>query len=497
MGNEVEPDNCLRVSRRAFLATAVTGAGCGALADSGWSRGEQQASGSAGNAGGKAEHDRRLVLSHWHFFPLSIDNRPATDDYYSKEYLGVSGERGKHSAYGGFLRDRPIPRPPDANSDWQRRDARKDIRYALDAGLDGFHYNLTSVDPRGGAYRRLQMYLDASTEVSGEFRLGLCLDCSVIDFDANRDGLIYVCCNVLKHVSALRWFDERPMLSCFYAERWSPRQWETLLTRLSRCGIDVFFAPMFLDVGKATEDYLSVIDMLGVWAGNHIGSTRALRRVALRARDRGKSFMWPVWPQDCRPKSGWFSEARNSALFREGWEAAIDSGPECVNVLTWNDYSENSHLRPSLRTQYGFADLNAYFSSLYKGGTEVIEKDAVYCFHRIDFAKDPKVTGRGRAMRANFGAEAVDRIEVVAFLSAPGDIVIENSKGVVRCSAGKGVTSCFASLETGKVAARLIRGGLAVLNLESPFAVRKTCEWQNLLYHSISSQRRVEGIEYI
>ena len=47
----------------------------------------------------------RKVFAHYFSpFPISIDNRDPESDYYARGYLSVDGERGKHRAYGGYLR---------------------------------------------------------------------------------------------------------------------------------------------------------------------------------------------------------------------------------------------------------------------------------------------------------------------------------------------------------------------------------------------------------
>src|SRR5271163_5102182 len=81
----------------------------------------------------------RKVFAHYMpGLPISIDNKDGDEDYYAKQYLTTNGENGKHAAYGGFLRDRPLPRAHSNLPDWQLADLRTEIGQAQSVGIDGF-----------------------------------------------------------------------------------------------------------------------------------------------------------------------------------------------------------------------------------------------------------------------------------------------------------------------------------------------------------------------
>ena len=47
----------------------------------------------------------KKVFAHYFYpFPLSINNKSASDDYYNANYLNRNGESGKWAASGGYLR---------------------------------------------------------------------------------------------------------------------------------------------------------------------------------------------------------------------------------------------------------------------------------------------------------------------------------------------------------------------------------------------------------
>src|SRR5690242_16821564 len=87
----------------------------------------------------------RKVLAHYHWFTRSIDNMPHADYYDCWQTPQCEG--GAHAASGGYLRDRPVYRAPLAGSDWQTRDKAWEVATAAANGIDGFLFNLVSVDP--------------------------------------------------------------------------------------------------------------------------------------------------------------------------------------------------------------------------------------------------------------------------------------------------------------------------------------------------------------
>lgn len=97
-------------------------------------------------------------------------------------------------------------------------------------------------------------------------------------------------------------------------------------------------------------------------------------------------------------------------------------------VDCWNDYSEGAHIAPSVRSQYGFADLTAWLATWFKMGVEpAVTQDALLAFHRVQQAY-----GRGEVQPSpprrqvnQFEAKSsdvTDTVEVWAALTAPGTV---------------------------------------------------------------------------
>ena len=77
----------------------------------------------------------KKVFAHYFYpFPLSIDNKPAAQDYYNTQYLSPTGESNKWISQGGYLRSRPLPVPvgssgsPSQDGEPKRARPRRSVR---------------------------------------------------------------------------------------------------------------------------------------------------------------------------------------------------------------------------------------------------------------------------------------------------------------------------------------------------------------------------------
>ena len=113
----------------------------------------------------------KLVFAHYvPWLPISIDDRAAAQDYYTTQLMPPNGENGTHAPYGGYLRDRPLPRPPLGRPDWRDVDLQTEIGQAKSIGIDGFAVDLlapaTNPDAPLGIFRAAQAAGDFSIQVT-------------------------------------------------------------------------------------------------------------------------------------------------------------------------------------------------------------------------------------------------------------------------------------------------------------------------------------------
>jgi len=117
----------------------------------------------------------RLVFAHYvPWMPISLDNLPADRDYYTTQYLNPYGEGGAHVAYGGLVRDRPLPRDPISDPNWRFLDLVTEINQAKSVGIDGFAVDIVLPSNQNATIVNL---LNAA-QATGDFQIQLTADMS-------------------------------------------------------------------------------------------------------------------------------------------------------------------------------------------------------------------------------------------------------------------------------------------------------------------------------
>jgi hypothetical protein len=441
-----------------------------------------------------ARSSPKKAYAFWHVYRISTDNRPPSEDRYARDYLNVEGMKGRFAKEGGFLRERPIPRPPRRSADWLIEDMEEDVRLAASIGLDGFFFNIVSLDPKTAHWQSLEAMLEAVERANSNFRLILTIDVSSLK-QVPVDQLVDFVVKFADRSALLRHSDHRLVMAAFRPEGWSLDWWQTWLSKLRDRGIEVFFIPIVLNWRKAVDwGLLNIGDMLGAWGPHTLSAIPQLERHRQEVKAAGKLWMPPVLPQDFRPKGMVYSEADNSRMFRSFWESAIDQDADWVNVVTWNDYSECTEITPSSGIQYSFYDLCAYYVSWFKGGrAPEIRKDVLFYFHRVMPAAP--ITVRGRRVPGQVtirGAQPpTDEVELLGFLTAPGRLEIEIAGETTRAEVGAGMHGLRAPLRPGLPRFRLQRGGETVIDFTSAFEIRANLPFPDLLYRGGSSSRPV------
>lgn len=111
------------------------------------------------------------------------------------------------------------------------------------------------------------------------------------------------------------------------------------------------------------------------------GYQRRLNELADAVRKSGGHWIAPVAPGfDARLVGGSSIVARREgATYRDSWSAAVSSRPSALGIISWNEFSENSHIEPSRSYAYSFLDLTAQLtgSPPFKPDTEVLPPNVV------------------------------------------------------------------------------------------------------------------------
>lgn len=439
----------------------------------------------------------RKVVSHWHVFARSLDNGYYPHDLYNTSYMTPQGLGGKYTAAGGFILERPLPRPRIMKKEWLEEDMLTDAREAHAIGIDAFQFNIMWIAEDYIFWKYFLAMQNAILKSQIDFRLLVNFDCITKPSDKILENYPKAITEAFRRGGLMTTDDGRLILSAFMAEGWPATFWKSILDAFRANGVDVYFVPMYLTITKATPEHLALTDMVSCWTGNHLASIADFAAYGRASAAKGLPWMAPIFPQDCRPKDAWYAEADGSTVFRAGWMAAIQSGAAMADVVTWNDYSESSEIRPSTGIQYGYYDLAAYYIAWYKTGTPPpIVRDALYYFHRVESTDGPDLgLFQPKPMTMKYGPGPVNQIELLGFLTDAGTLRIITSAGTVEQKMPAGLQRITAPLSPGRPRFQLLREGKSVIDLESAFTVRTKSNYQDLLYRSGSSNREpVEGL---
>jgi hypothetical protein len=432
--------------------------------------------------------EKKVFAHYFTQFPISIDNKDPKTDYYTRNYLNPSGESGKHLAYGGYLRNRPLGRSPRSQSNWMNLDMEEEVKRAAAIGIDGFACDLLTTS--GYHLDRTKMLLSAAAKVDAGFTIMLMPDMSAFKNITSAD-LKTLIVTLAAYPAAYRLSDGRLVVAPYNAHAKDVAWWTTWMAEMQTAGIKVALVPVFQGWEKYAAAYAPISYGMSDWGWRSVKKQASWLAVPSKAKAYGPKWMMPVSPQDMRPKELRFWEAGNSSEFRVMWENAINGGADWVQLITWNDYSEHTVVAPSTATQYALYDLAAYYVTWFKMGTPPpVKRDVIYYFHRIHATTvTPNI--QTSLFKADSGSDPLlNEIELLAFLHQAGTLEIEVGEKKYQQAATVGLNSFRIPLASGTPVFRLIRNDNTVIALNGAFEIKSSIDYQNLLYYGGGSTRQ-------
>ncbi|MCE9672124.1 glycoside hydrolase family 71 protein [Myxococcus stipitatus] len=434
----------------------------------------------------------RKVFAHYFSpYPLSLDNRDPSVDYYARNYLVPTGENSKFAYCGGFIKQRPLPQAPRASGvDYELKNFEQEVRRAAALGLDGFTYDI--LNHTGTHWNRLLKLLQAASNADSGFRVVLMPDMSSTYTGTDADALtafVGSIGSVASHPAVYHLDDGRLLLAPYMADNRTPQWWASVLQALQARGISAALWPVYVKPWLAqTQTLAAQVPLYGTstWGNRTLSGAAAQRTHPATAHGLGLQWMAPVALQDSRPKDLVYTEPNNSQTLRAMWDAAIQGGADWVQLITWNDYSEATEFSPSSGTQWAAFDLTAYYTAWFKLGAQpTITRDALYYFHRRhSTSAAPDLTQQRAPYTVVNGAAPANEIELLAFLTAPGTLEIEVAGTVQRKDVAAGIQSFRVPLQQGTPTFRLVRGGATVAAVTSAFPINDTITYQDMLYRA-------------
>jgi hypothetical protein len=412
----------------------------------------------------------KKVFAHYFYpFPISVDNRMPVADYYNTQYLNKNGESNKWLPEGGYLRQRPLGVNTIADAHWRQLNMQHEVTAAIARGITGFTFNVMSVDQATTPTSQLHTMLSAAAAVDSRFKIIVMPDLTALG--TNADAVVEIIASVAKSPAAYKLADGRLVVSAFDANIGSPAWWASVLSRLKTKGINVAFVPTFLGWTLFADLYSAVSYGLADWGTATANASDLFANDSAIAHDNNKIFMMPVDGQQYRPKNFEFWEAGNSASFRSGWMGSIEGDADWVQLVTWNDLSESSQIAPYTDTSLkrtigtGFYDLSGYYAAWYLTGHQpTITHDVLYYFYRREpsTAKAPAQSQSDHVV----GDAAENNIELLAFLTAPGELKITVGGKTFTKSAPAGMMSFKVPTQPGIPLFTLSRNGAVVFSFE-------------------------------
>ncbi|MFI5509958.1 glycoside hydrolase family 71 protein [Mycobacterium sp. NPDC051804] len=443
----------------------------------------------------------KMVFAHYFPpYPISIDNRDAASDYYSTDYLSPRGERGIHAEYGGFLRDRPLPRAPRPEQDWREQDLSTEIGQAMSAGIDGFSVDILVAHDSPGAWIAPipSMMLQAAEAADPAFKIMLMPDMTGELGDMSPQGMADEIALLAASPAAFRLADGRLVVSPYLAENRPVAWWRDFMAAMQTRNIDIALVPLFLDPSDANIDKFAPISYgMSAW-GPRSPSNSPVSGFPLdtvrKVHSKSDVWMQPVAMQDYRPRDETYDESENTTNLRNTWQIAIDSGAEWVQLITWNDYSENTQVAPSTRHGYALLELMSYYIAYFKcGQPPSITEDKVFLSHRTQSVASRPSRQRALARLRSKSSPGRDAVEALTFLTAPAKVILRVGDTVTVCDASAGVSECLAPIgaltpKGSVVSVEVLRGRSTVLKLVSPDRIIANPLYQDLSYVMLQTQ---------
>lgn len=369
-----------------------------------------------------------LVLAHYFpVFPLTIENANPATDYYSRNWLAVSGEGGVHASYGGRLRDRPLTSAP-YSGDWRRAAAAEEIAAAIKYGLDGFFVNLMSTG-HSNTYSAIR---DEANANFPNFKIVPMVDTNG-SLDDNQENIVSVVSSFIQTKNALQLDNGSYAVASFKAEGRDASWWSKLASDVkARTGRNVDFIHVYNSGSIGSLPQYAA----GIWGpGTDPVTVSAWSGTKARADQLGVKSLYPVWPQDVRVKSGLADEARGYGGIREFWNKVNIDKPAFVQLCTWDDLTEASQFKPTAMRGTALLEYSSYrMAELRTGSKPKIVKDAVFVAHRNQTLGARVTSGQSvmmqqwRAPRAGRGSNVTDgfrdEAEIVTFLTKPQKITV-------------------------------------------------------------------------
>jgi len=300
---------------------------------------------------------------------------------------------------------------------------KREIREAQAAGIDGFALNCGAWHNEPHYPRRTAQIYQAAQELDSGFKLFFSVDLGNVDF------ILDMVRTYARHPAQFL-HGGRVVVSTFAA---SGVPWkEKVFAPLKAEGIGVFFVPYFYPepatelpsydvVVKHHRKWADVVDGMFYFGAAGLPAQLAASNAAYTKalREAGKLSMasyTPVYWGHKQPGKRYYESAGGEGTELQ-WKSIIESQPEWVEIVTWNDFGEASYVcpiadfqktlsflePPPRHSHAGYLELSRHFIEWYKAGKPpAVKQEGLFFFYRTH-PKDVVVAG-DKPVEARAGA---------------------------------------------------------------------------------------------
>ncbi|MAX27479.1 MAG: hypothetical protein CMJ19_23525 [Phycisphaeraceae bacterium] len=428
---------------------------------------------------------RKVFIHYFSPFPISIDNKDGWDDYYVNGYLDPTGENNKHISYGGYLRQRPLPRIKLTDSDWHIQDMKTEIQRAAALGADGFSYDMLSTDSTSIHWQRLLYLLQAANELNIGFKILLMPDMTAGYKTITASSMADKIATFASNPAVYRLNDGRLVVAPYNCQSRPLSFWQDFEDEMDTRNIEFVLWPTYQGWWQYIGTYAPVSFGFSDWGVSAVAWQAGRADKLANEWHWGMDFMAPARPQDFRPQHQLGFEGGNSALFRTQWDTAMNEADALwAQIISWNDYSEATEISPSTCTRHAFYDLASYYISWFKTQQQpLIVRDAIYYFYRT---QPTNAIPSSPYQTAPFSIQGgpQNQIELLGFLTAPGILEITINGQTYSSSVGAGIQSFSIPLDNGTPQFKLKRSGQTVMSRVGNWEISDQIQYSNLLVHA-------------
>jgi len=230
-----------------------------------------------------------------------------------------------------------------------------------------------------------------------------------------------------------------------------------------------FFHPIdrgMLEPGMMTRAAGAIarhVPALGSFGTYGFGYGDSFEDVARAVREAGAEWGGPGGmhqKENLLPRGSEVFMPRGTEWLRNAWQGMRRDEATLVQLITWNDYTENTNIAPGYNTRYTIYDLTGYFIEWWRNGEPpAVERDRIY----LTYAKYPK---DAEAWPFRIEARRDRALDIVTILTEPATVHLPGRD--IRYEAPAGFHVEQFPIVPGPVIAELIRADAVTLRLESP-----------------------------